>query len=118
MKGQCSCGKRVDIDIQIIAAEMSAFMVLHFNHTLTYSSTVLLKDALNGPEGPSCVNTESSEGQEDIFSSEWLLYLLQVIELHGYLPEEEVDVRSPLHSADKIRLYVVREREREEGEKV
>lgn len=56
------------------------------------------------------VNTESSEGQEDGFSTEWLLYLLQVIELHGYLPEEEVDVRSPLHSADKIGLYIVREK--------
>ncbi len=40
----------------------------------------------------------------DMFSSEYLLYLLQVIELHGYLSEEEVDVRTPLHSTDKIRL--------------
>lgn len=31
-------------------------------------------------------------------------YLLQVIELHGYLSEEEVDVRSPLHGADEVRL--------------
>lgn len=40
-------------------------------------------------------------------------YLLQVIELHGYLSEEEVDVRSPLHGADKIRLCIVREKEGE-----
>lgn len=37
-------------------------------------------------------------------------YLLQVIELHGYLSEEEVDVRSPLHGADKIRLCIVRKK--------
>lgn len=40
-------------------------------------------------------------------------YLLQVIELHGYFSEEEVDVRSPLHGADKIRLCIVREKEGE-----
>lgn len=53
---------------------------------------------------------ECSAGEENIFPSQWLLYLLQVIELHGYLSEEEVDVRSPLHGTDKIRLCVVRER--------
>lgn len=56
------------------------------------------------------VNAVSSQVQEDTFSSEWLLYLLQVIELHGYLSEEEVDVRSPLHGADEIRLYIEREK--------
>lgn len=50
---------------------------------------------------------------QGMFSSECLLYLLQVIELHGYLSEEEVDVRTPLHSTDKIRLYIVRERKSE-----
>lgn len=35
-------------------------------------------------------------------------YLLQVVELHGYLSEEEVDVRTPLHGTDEIRLCVVR----------
>jgi len=43
---------------------------------------------------------------------ERLLYLLQVVELHGYLSEEEVDVRSPLHGVDEIRLYIERGRER------
>lgn len=33
------------------------------------------------------------------------LYLLQVIELHGDLSEEEVNVRPPLHSADKVWLW-------------
>lgn len=32
-------------------------------------------------------------------------YLLQVVELHGDLPEEEVNVRPPLHGADEVRLY-------------
>lgn len=31
-------------------------------------------------------------------------YLLQVVELHGDLPEEEVNVRPPLHGADEVRL--------------
>lgn len=56
-----------------------------------------------------CVNADSLKGKEDVISP--CLYLLQVIELHGYLSEEEVDVRTPLHSADKIWLYIVRERE-------
>lgn len=51
--------------------------------------------------------------EKDGFWSESLLYLLQVIELHGYLSEEEVDVGTPFHDTDKIRLYIVRERERE-----
>ena len=50
------------------------------------------------------MNTESSDKKEDKFPYEWLLYLLQVIELHGYLSEEKVDVGSPLHSTDKIWL--------------
>lgn len=58
-------------------------------------------------------STATSVGEEEMFSSDRLLYLLQVIELHGYLSEEEVDVRSPLDGADKIRLYIVEEREKE-----
>lgn len=33
------------------------------------------------------------------------MYLLQVIELHGDLSEEEVNVRAPLHGTDKVWLW-------------
>lgn len=88
-------------------------MLLHFNNTFIYFSAVLLRDAPNGLAAPLCFSTASSVGEEEMFSSDRLLYLLQVIELHGYLSEEEVDVRSPLDGTDKIRLYIVEEREKE-----
>ena len=41
-------------------------------------------------------------------------YLLQIVELHGHLSEEEVNVSSPLHGANKIWLYMDRQK-REKG---
>lgn len=45
-------------------------------------------------------------------------YLLQVVELHGDLPEEEVNVRPPLHGADEVRLCEEGTGSRSTGESV
>ena len=42
-------------------------------------------------------------------------YLLKVVELHGHFPEEEIDMRSPLHGTDKIGLWKRRENKGEDG---
>lgn len=114
MKGQSSCREKSwywhsNNSSRGILGLTSPFMAVHFNDMFT-DSTARLKDALKGPALPLCKywKCRGKRGR----SSEWLLYLLQVIELHGYLSEEEVDVRSPLHSADKIWLCVMGERER------
>lgn len=113
MKGQSSCREKSwywhsNNSSRGILGPTSPFMAVHFNDMFT-DSTARLKDALKGPALPLCKywKCRGKRGR----SSEWLLYLLQVIELHGYLSEEEVDVRSPLHSADKIWLCVMGERE-------
>lgn len=90
-----------------------SFRVCILNNAFIYSTDVLLEYAMKRRLPPLHKKFRHKRGNK--VSSDFLSYLFQVVELHGYFSEEEVDVRSPLHGTHKIGLCVVVEKEHIDG---